>query len=305
MPKWIGIWVSAILAILGSAVTLLFAGSMVWAALRPPQLEAPVESPLPLKAIVVTLAVFFAALSGWGFSTATGIFRRRGWARLSMIVFALLLIGMGGSALVGILFIKFPDTGNVSPQTMQNVRVGIAAFYGAMAVIGAWWLLLFNSSATKQYFTERPAAPESRPLSISIIGWYLLLSSVGTAAAAILRMPGMLFGVIFTGWAALAIYTAFTAVEIYLGAGLLQLQETARVASIVWFGLLAVNSVVTVVLPGFAGRMQIVQQALPAFLRAGQYPVPIEGIGGLMLMGTLIVALPIWFLLRRQRAFRA
>jgi hypothetical protein len=174
-----------------------------------------------------------------------------------------------------------------------------------MAVIGAWWLLLFNSSATKQYFAERAAESGSRPLSIAIIGWYLLLCAVGTATGAILRVPGMLFGAIVTGWAALAVYTAFTAVEIYLGAGLLQLQESARVASIFWFALMAANSVLTVVLPGFAGRMQIVQQALPAFLRVGQPPVPLEGTRGLMLMVTLIVAVPIWFLVRRRAAFRS
>jgi len=303
MPKWIGIRVSAILTILGSAGTLLLAGSMVWTALRSSQLETPVESPFPLKALMVTMAVFFTAFSAWGVSTAIGIFRRRGWARLSMIIFAVLLVGMGGSALVGILFIKMPATGNVSTETMQNIRVGIAAFYGAMAVIGAWWLLLFNSSATKQYFAER-AVPGSRPLSIAIIGWYLLLCAVGTATGAIIRMPGMFFGAILTGWAALAVYTAFTAVEIYLGAGLLQLQESARVASIVWFAVMAANSVVTVVLPGFAGRMQIVQQALPAFMRVGQ-PVPIEGTGGMVLMGSLIVAVPIWFLVRQRAAFRA
>jgi hypothetical protein len=296
--------VSAILTIVGSAVTLLFAGFMVWTALRASQLNQRVESPFPIKAMMATMAVFFAAFSAWGVSTAIGIFRRRGWARLSMIIFAILLIGMGGSALVGILLIKIPNTANVPPQTMQNIRVGIAAFYGAMAVIGAWWLLLFNSSATKQYFAESAAAPGARPLSIAIIGWYLLLCSVGTATGAIFRVPGMFFGLILTGWAALAIYTAFTAVQIYMGAGLLQLQEPARVASIVWFALMAVNSVVSVVLPGFAGRMQMVQQGLPAFLRAGQQPVPVEGTGGMMLMGTLVVAVPIWFLVRRRTAFR-
>ena len=41
-----------------------------------------------------------------------------------------------------------------------------------------------------------------------------------------------------------------------------------------------------------------------AFLRAGQQPVPVEGTGGMMLMGTLVVAVPIWFLVRRRTAFR-
>ena len=149
MHKWIGIRTSAVLTILGSGLTLLFAGLLVWTALRASQLETPPESPFPVKPVLLVMAVLFAAFSLWGVASAIGIFRRRGWARLSMIVFACLLVGMGGSALVGILFIRMPDTPNVSPQTMQNIRLGIAAFYGAMAVIGTWWLLLFNSSATK------------------------------------------------------------------------------------------------------------------------------------------------------------
>jgi hypothetical protein len=305
MPKWIGVRVSATLAILGSAATLLLAGLMGWTALRAPQLESRVESPLPLKAVVVTMAVFFVALSVWGVATAAGIFARRGWARLSMIIFAVLMVGMGGSALVGILFIRMPDAANAPAATLRNVRLGIAAGYGAMTVLGAWWLLLFSSSATKQYFAEPPAAAGGRPLSISIIAWYLLLCSVGTAAGAVLRMPGMVFGAMLTGWEALAVYTAFTALQICLGTGLLQLQEGARVASIVWFALLALNSLVTVMLPGFAERMQIVQQGLPAFLRGPGQRMPIEGTGGLMLMGTVFVAIPIWFLVRRRPAFRA
>ena len=303
MRKWIGIRVSAILTILGSALTLLLAGSMVWAGFHAPPPDTTPQSPFPLKALMVVMAAFFIGLSGWGVATAIAIFRRRGWARLSMIVFACLLVGMGASALVGILFIHMPDTPNVSAQTMQNIRFGIAAFYGSLTVLGAWWLLLFNSSTTKQYFLEQPPAPGARPLSISIIGWYLLVCALGTAVGAILRMPGMFFGLVLTGWASLAIYTAFTAVQIYLGTGLLQLQEPARVATIVYFALMALNSVVTCVLPGFGARMQTVQDWLPAFMRAGQPPANFEGTGGMMLMGTLLMAIPIWFLVRRRGAF--
>ncbi|MBZ5619569.1 MAG: hypothetical protein LAQ69_12725 [Acidobacteriia bacterium] len=304
MHKWIGIRVSAVLTVLGSITTLLFAGLMLWTGFHASQLEAPAESPFPIKGMMVALAVFFVALSVWGISTAMGVFRHRGWARLSMVIFAVLLVGMGGSALLGILFIRFPETGNVPPQMMQNIRVGIAAFYGAMAVIGAWWLLLFNASPTKQYFAEQPAAPGARPLSIGIIGWYLLLCALGTATAAILRVPGIFFGLVFTGWTALAVYTAFTAVNIYLGTGLLHLQESARVASIVYFGVMAVNSVAMVMLPGFDDRMRIVQQAMPSFLRAGQTPPALEGTGGFMLAGTLLLVVPIWFLVRRRAAFQ-
>jgi hypothetical protein len=304
MQKWIGIRVSAVLALLGSAVTLLLGVLMTWIALRPGQLDNPPESPIPIKAVMGVMALLFTAFSVWGVASAIGIFWRRGWARLSMIVFACLLVGMGGSALVGILFIRLPDNPNVPAQSMQNIRLAIAAFYGSMTVIGAWWLLLFNSKATKQYFTTLPPAPGARPLSVSIIGWYLLISALGTALCAILRMPGMLFGVVFTGWSTVAVYTIWTAVQIYLGTGLLQLQESARLGTIAWFGLMIGSSLTSGLLPGYASRMQTLQQAMPAFLRATPPPPGLEGTGGLVMMAALLMAIPVWFLVRRRAAFR-
>jgi len=302
MSKWIGIRVSAVLTILGSALTLLAAASMAWTAFRAQAVEAPAEPPFPVKAVLAVMALFFAACSVWGVASAIGIFRRRGWARLSMIVFACLLVGMGVSALAAILFIQMPDTPNVPPATLRNIRLGIAAFYGSMAVIGAWWLLLFNSNAAKQYFADRPPAPGARPLSVSIIGWYVLASALGTAVGAILQVPAVLFGVVVTGWAAAGVYTALTAVQIYLGSGLLQLQEPARVASMCYFAIIGLNSAAMGLLPGFGARMQSLLEAMPAFMRSPN-TVNLQGSAGPMLMGTLLMAVAIWFLVRRRAAF--
>jgi len=320
MNKWIAIRVSAVLTILGSVATLLFAGVMLWTGFFVPPPETGAEPLVPLKPIMAVLAVFFTAFGVWGFVTAAGIFRRRAWARLSIIVFSVLLVGMGGSALLGTLFIKLPPNASLTPQMVLYIRLGIGAFYGAMTVVGAWWLLLFNSNRGKQYFAESGAGirgtgirgtgipagvPETaRPLSISIIGWYLLVSTLFTAIAAILRVPGLLFGAVITGWVALAVYTAFTAVNLYLGTGLLQLQEPARVGSIVYFLIVAANSVVTVLLPDFPGRMRAMQDAFPRFLSwSQQQPIPLDGVWGFALTGALLAAVPIWFLMRRRAAF--
>jgi len=311
MNKWIAIRVSAVLTILGSVATLLFAGMMVWTAFFVPPPDTAVKSPVPLKGIMAALAVFFTAFGVWGFVTAAGIFRRRAWARISMVIFSVLLVGMGGSALLGTLIIKLPPNPSFTPQMMSYIRLGIAAVYGVMTLLGAWWLLLFNASRGKQYFAESgagiPAGVSSesgRPLSIGIIGWYLLISTLATATAAILRVPGLLFGAVLTGWVALAVYTAFTAVSLYLGTGLLQLQEPARVGSIVYFLILAANSVVTVLLPDFPGRMRTMQDAFPRFLRwSQQQPLPTDGMWEFALIGALIAAVPIWFLVRRRAAF--
>lgn len=299
----IGIRVSGVLAIVGSVATLLLAGTMLWASFHASQLDSRMESPVPLKGVLAALAAFFTGFGVWGLFTGIGVFRHRGWARLSMIIFAMLLVGMGGSALVGILFIRFPEGGSVSSQAIQNIRVGIASFYGAMTVIGAWWLVLFTTNDTKQYFADWEASPDIRPLSISVIGWYLLLCALGTAVAAILRLPAVVFGTVITGWAVLGVYTVLTAIQIYLGTGLLQLQESARVASLFYFGLLTANFGLVFGLPGFTDRMLLVQQALPAFLRGGQPPV-LEGTRGLMMVAILFVVVPMWFLVRRRRVFQ-
>ena len=256
--RWIGIRASAVLAALGSLATLLMAGMMAWGmfhAKPPAEMAMP---PVTLKVIGVAMGVLFAGLGVWGIWTAAGIFRRRAWARISILVFAALLVFMGASALLAILVMPFPSPPgvSVSAPAMEHVRWAIAASYGALAVIGAWWLVLFNTRSTKQYFAERePARESARPLSLGIIGWYLLVCAAGTALAAVLHMPTMLFGLIVTGWSAVAVYTALIAIDIYLGAGLLRLHERARLWSIVYFCAVAANSVVSLARPGIMQQM--------------------------------------------------
>ena len=297
--RWIGIRASAVLAILGSVATLLMAGMMTWGMFhaRPPREMA--MPPVVLKAFGAAMGVSFAGIGVWGIWTAVGIFRRRGWARISMLVLAGLLVFMGASAVLGILVMPFPSTPGVDARTMENARWGIAAFYGALALIGAWWLVMFNRGATKEYFAGRePVREGARPLSIGIIGWYLLAGAVGTGLAAVVRMPAVLFGLIVTGWSALAIYATLTAAVICLGAGLLRLRERARLWSIVYFCAIAANSVVTAARPGL---MQQMQRAMPVFFPAGMPQMDQMGVFGLI--GAAASAIPIWFLVRRRSAF--
>src|ERR1019366_10368365 len=102
------------------------------------------------------------------------------------------------------------------------IRWGMAGLYGVLAAIGVWWLVLFNLSSTKEYFAQHaPSQPDARPLSVSIIGWYLLISAVSLAAMAVLRMPAFVFGAVITGWGGLAMYAVLASTQVFLGAGLL------------------------------------------------------------------------------------
>ena len=289
------------LVILGSVAALLSAGMMAWGmfhARLPREVGMP---PVALKVLGVAMAVLFAGIGLWGIWTAVGIFRRRGWARISILVLAAFLAFMGSSALLGVLFIPFPTTPGLSASAMENARWGIAACYGTLAVIGAWWLVLFNRGVAKQYFAAREPAPESaRPLSIGIIGWYLLIGAAGSALAAVVRMPAVLFGLIVTGWSAVAVYTALMAIYIYLGAGLLRLRERARLWSIVCFGAVAASQVVTLARPGF---MQRLQHAMPGFFPGAAAMPALDRIWVFGLIGAAACTVPIWFLVRRRAAF--
>jgi hypothetical protein len=148
--SWIGIRVSAALAILGSVVTLLMAAGSVWAGFY--------ASDMPRTAgwMLIVLALFFVALTFWGVITGVGVLRHRQWARVSMVIFAVLLVGMGVSAVIGVFFIRAPDFPGYS---LRNARLAIGAVYAGLAGIGAWWLMLFNSARAMEYFKAPPRAP--------------------------------------------------------------------------------------------------------------------------------------------------
>ncbi|MGC4054797.1 MAG: hypothetical protein QM757_38640 [Paludibaculum sp.] len=121
----------------------------------------------------------------------------------------------------------------------------VGAFYLALGALGIWWLVLFNRKTTKSYFS-RPAdfSEDPRPLSIRVIAWYLLVGVVVLVPMSVLRLPALMFGLVFSGWGVLAVYVPFIVIQAYVGVGLLRLRESARVGGIVYFSLIAVNGLV-------------------------------------------------------------
>jgi hypothetical protein len=302
---WIGVRASAVLAIIGSLGALLLAALMLWAAFFGPAPEGPVVPPVPLKVLGIAMAIIFGGLAGWGLVTGIAIFRRRAWARISILVFAVLMAFMCAGGMLAVLIVQLPSTPEAGPRIMTIVRWGMAAFYGALTAIGVWWLVLFNTKHTKEYFAgSEPGQVSLRPLSITMIAWFLLLGAVMLALGAVIRVPAMLFGLLITGWGALGVYTVYAAIQIYLGAGLLQLHEPARVGTIAYFVFGALNSLVTLTLPGFAGRMQEMQNAMSRFIPAGTDSTAMENMWIYMVIGAAFWAVPIWFLVRRRAAFR-
>jgi hypothetical protein len=301
--NWIGIRASAGLAIFGSATGLAIAGFTLYSTLvmHPPPGSAP---PFPMAVVGLVVAALFAFLSAWGIWTAIGIFRRRGWARVSIVVFAVLLTIMGVGAALTILFMPLPVAEGLNQGRMDAVRWGVAGFYGLLVAIGVWWLVLFNLSSTKEYFAQDASYETgARPLSVSVIGWYLLAGSLFMVAGAVIRAPAFFFGAVVRGWGGFAVYMIFAGTQILLGRGLLRLEERARVGAIAYLCLTALNAVLTLTPPGLAAKMQILQREMLWLFPAGTTTQAAQPGWVTVLIGIAYAALPIWFLVRQRTAF--
>jgi hypothetical protein len=310
MRKWIAIRASAVLALAGSAAALVFSAAIAAVLLFPPKTNVQTLPPNLVRAFGFVMAALFAGAAVWGICTGVGVFRRRNWARISMLVFGGLLAFFGGTGALTMLLMPFPANAGVDQRILSIARIAIVGFYLLMTAVGAWWLILFNRQPAKQYFAEGGAVVESaRPLSIGVIGWYLLVSAVGTAACGAFRIPAIVFGFVISGWTSLIVCSALTAVQLYLGAGLLQLNERARVWTIAYLSAIAASGIVTAVTPGFPARMHAFNIALQKTFHlqngAGVSIAAMPNGAWLALISVAYAAILVWLLMRRREAFRS
>jgi hypothetical protein len=298
----LGVTLAAIAAILGAALFILLGlGMLITAFVPTPQPGAPAF----LKTVSLVMCFVMLGFAAWGITTAVGLFRLRVWSRWSILVFSALLAFMGGSSALMISIIPMPPTPQVSQQIMTGIKIGIAAFYSVLALMGAFWLYYFNAARVRAQFGSEAAmdGPGGRPLSVSVIAWLMLVGGVICIGGAFSPFPGMMFGLIFTGWSARALYLGFAAIEIWLGFGLLRLNPMSRVLAIVMFGAAILNSMMFAVLPGHSERLRAVLDSMPFTMPqpAGYDPFPSMTVS--IVMGSLVSAIPIWFLIARRHAF--
>jgi hypothetical protein len=298
----LGVTLAAIAAILGAVLFILMGLGMLITVFVP---TLQTGAPAFLRAVSLVMCFVMLGFAGWGFTTAMGLFRLRVWSRWSILVFSALLAFMGGSSALMISIIPMPPTPQVSQQIMTGIKIGIAVFYGVLALVGAFWLYYFNTARVRTQFGTEAAAdgPGGRPLSVSVIAGFMLLGGVICIGGALSPFPGMMFGLIFTGWSARALYLGFAAIEIGLGVGLLRLNPLSRVLAIAMFAFGILNSALFAVLPGHAERLRAVLDSMPFTMPPPSGYDPFASITASIVMGSLVSAIPIWFLIARRQAF--
>jgi hypothetical protein len=339
MKRSVGVTVIAILSLIGSALMFVMGILLlVVMALAPASRSNSFPgSPMLFRIILVFAALAYMLPAIWGILTGIGLWRLKNWARLSIIVFAVLLSIMGGFTGLVTLIVPFPIVPNsgVDPAAMDGVRIVMGVFWLAQLGIGIWWLVFFNRPKVKEQFAKPapdPAAASAlpagqlaqnmaassvvpgaaeRPLSITILAWLLLAGGLFIPLCIFLRAPAVLFTKLLTGWPATTFFLGFAVMQLCIGIGLLRLKPAARTAAIIYFAFGAVNMAVFYFAPGGHTRLlalmdseQLMFPWMRMFQSQPQFlfdPTPFFLIGAVA--GTVGAAIPIYFLITRKLAF--
>jgi hypothetical protein len=322
MKRSFGVTAIATLSVLGSLLALGLGVLMLVTALLMGRLPSAPGVPAPPAAARVLTAVsslFYILPAVWGFITSVGLFKLRNWARISTIVFSVLLVFMAGFAAFSVFFIPAPSVpdANVPADAGLIVRVVIATLGLTLAAIGVWWLVFFTRAGVKAQFVpvapEAPAEPGARrrPVSIVAIAVIMLVGCAMLPLSMLFRPPLMLFVWLVTGWGATLCYLAFGVAQLIIAIGLLRLRPVARLAAIILCVFGALNSAVVLLAPGARERITAVMNSTYARVPGAEEwqrqfmtqidPTPFMVMGGVL--GFAMLAVALYFLITRRPAF--
>jgi hypothetical protein len=334
MARSAGITVSAVVVFIGSALTVLFGAVAVLGSLLLNSRLIP-NAPPHLGYIVIVEALFACAFGGWGIASGVGLIQTKEWARTSMIVFAaiLMLFSLPAALILAFIQLPVPKDPNVPSDFATAVRVVIVLFYGLLAALAGFWLFFFNTRSVKAQFHHKQAVVEAtpahlhaetpsanlgapihaRPLSITIIGWFLVIGSAcgplsllySHAVFRTVPLPLCFFGFFVFGRIAASIFLAWVIMQIIAAIGLLRLRNWARLATIALQCLGVLNMVLLVAVPGNRARFQHMMDSAMASINL-QMPQQVSSsfpawIGMIASLPIFLVIL--WFLITQKKAF--
>lgn len=314
MQRSAGVTVIAILTLLGSVLTL---GLGLLSMLTPLILSAlpraassPPPPPPEWDVLMILNGLVFILPAAWGVATGVDLLRLKSWARISIIVFSILLIALSGLSAVMTAVMPVPNADRI-PELAMAVRLGLGAFWAFLAAIGAWWWIYFTRTGVKAQFAPA-GAPGRRPVSITVIGALFLAGCLGIPHALLLGYPFPFLTVLLTGWTVAVFYLAITALNAAVGVGLLRLKPVARLAAIWLQPFWALNALVFLLAPGRDERLRAYMRELQAPPRGfeqwqGQFAAPPMDITPILIVSGLAgvagIGLMLYFLITRKRAF--
>ncbi len=308
-----GVTASAVIAIIGSALCLLFGGAFILLAIfartLPNLPPSPSQAVSPSAALLIQSA-FLLGLSAWGLFSAIGLLKRKDWARICFLIFAGLLcafavlFGLGMLMALLLLPQMAPAQANVPPGAL-SIAFGMMLFVALLQFgLGIWWLIYFSRREVKAHFRGEAGAliPSRRPLSITIIAWLFIVGGAFSPVHFLLSYPAVFFGFALRGWPAQLTYLLIGLICLLAGIGLLRMKPAAHLLGVVYYVFGLLNLAVTILLPGSFARMRALAEEM--------YPQASSGIEltdqffwFAMLLALLGTGIPLWFLVTRRQAY--
>ena len=344
MRRSVGVMVIAILALIGSAGAigigaLALLGIVAGSAAQPKDYSG---SPVFLRAIMLMLPLIYILPGVWGIVTGIGLLQLKNWARISIIIFSVLLLafalifGLSSS----VFFLTNPPPG-MDHQEVAFVRVFMLMLAATLIGVGVWWLVFFNRAKVREQFvapmfaglpagqagypiqpsyhvqpppptTSVPVVPQPpqrplRPLSITIIAWLMLVGCLFLPINLALHTPASLFVWVLTGWRADAFYLVVMALLVFIGIGLLRLYPYARLVGIGYLVFAILNSAVFFFAPGARARLarilELQHSLFPGLQGAPPQMDPMPFIVVGGVIGFLAALVPLYFLIAKKHAF--
>lgn len=276
MKRSPGVTAAAVVAILGSALSLLMAVLVLLSVVLVGSLPASRGGPALTGAALVAPILFYIALGAWGIATALGLFRLRPWSRISILIFSgLLICGCLLTTIVMLVIpIPIPPNSDLQASAIPMIRGIFVALFAVPCAVGVWWMIFFNLKSTREQFTgiappplgiqgtmtpaPSQARPAGRPVSITIVACLYLLGVASLPYSLSGNYPLIVFNRLLWGGPAKAAFVGMAAIALYAGIGLFRMRPDARIVGIGLSAFNVLSSVFFVLMPGAGERFAAV-----------------------------------------------
>jgi hypothetical protein len=251
-----------------------------------------VPFPEAVRAMTSMFWLFLLALNIFAIFVGANIFRRRNWARISILIWSGLMTFFSAITIVVTLLVltymprTMPNAGEVAP-VLAVMKWVMALFYAIPLGVGIWWLILFTRKAVVEEFNplsarlhpgktldasgfpqEPPAAPSyvpggpACPLPLIIIAGLDIFGGVSSLTmlmipySLIRSIPIFLFGHVFYGGVSMAFLALLGIVYLVCGIGIIKLKPWALDPLIWCKALFTLSGIVSIMNPQFTPMMR-------------------------------------------------
>jgi hypothetical protein len=227
---------SAIVAIIGSLLVMLIAGSSFFVTLLARNGALASAQPPGVRTTSLVILAGFGAFGILGIFSAVGVWRLQNWARLSFLIYSGVMIFISAIGL-GVVWFVLPKLPSIEPRADAVIRVFMLIVYGIPIAIGVWWLILFTRKGIAQQFQAEPLMMEDGvtpvppkpacPLPIAILAGFSLISVFSIPLIFLMPtpIPVILFGHAIFGRPGLAIFALLSLTLGVSAVGLLLLRK--------------------------------------------------------------------------------